>query len=339
MGMRLFRRQGKRVWYGIVYEDGRRIQRSTRCVDRKAAEAVVRGWERDAADPDHAAAQKATLSEALQLLVQRKQEQHRAGLKSAATVEFHQRKAGHLTRVFESDAQGNYVPFFLKALRAREVDAYVSQRLVEDASPHTIKKELGTLRLALKLAKRAGLWQGDLEAVMPMDFSAQYKPRTRALDPAELTKLLAELRPDHAARVAFIVASSARWGETERARWKHVHEDRTFVRLRGTKTELSDRFVPIAGAAAYTLLDYALLNARGEAGMLFKPWTNDRRDLGDACRRAGIEHCSPNDLRRTFATWLRRSGISPDLIAPAMGHADTRMVERGYGPLTPEQLR
>src|SRR5205085_302848 len=61
--------------------------------------------------------------------------------------------------------------------------------------------------------------------------------------------------------------------------------------------------------------------------------------IGDACRRAAIEHCSPNDLRRTFATWLRRSGVSPDLIAPAMGHADSRMVERVYGRLSPEQLR
>jgi hypothetical protein len=131
------RREGKRVWYGIVYENGQRIQRSTRCVDRKAAEAVVRGWERDAADPDHAAAQKATLSDALELLVQRKQEQHGAGLRSAATVQFHQRKAGHLTRVFETDTAGDFAPFFLRALRAPQVHAYVSQRLEEGVTAHT----------------------------------------------------------------------------------------------------------------------------------------------------------------------------------------------------------
>ncbi len=64
---RLFKRG--RVWYGWVYEDGRRVTRTTKCRDRNAAEAVVRQWERDAADPDHAAARTATLSTALQLLL------------------------------------------------------------------------------------------------------------------------------------------------------------------------------------------------------------------------------------------------------------------------------
>ena len=57
-----------------------------------------------------------------------------------------------------------------------------------------------------------------------------------------------------------------------------------------------------------------------------------------ACARAGIERCSPNDLRRTCATWLRAAGVAPDLIAPVMGHADTRMVERVYGRLSPQAL-
>jgi integrase len=46
-----------------------------------------------------------------------------------------------------------------------------------------------------------------------------------------------------------------------------------------------------------------------------------------------------NDLRRTFGTWLRKQGVDPSLIAPAMGHADSRMVERVYGRLPPENLR
>jgi hypothetical protein len=46
-----------------------------------------------------------------------------------------------------------------------------------------------------------------------------------------------------------------------------------------------------------------------------------------------IKPCSPNDLRRTCATWLRQDGAPPDLIAPVMGHVDTRMVERVYGRL------
>jgi hypothetical protein len=42
--------------------------------------------------------------------------------------------------------------------------------------------------------------------------------------------------------------------------------------------------------------------------------------------------------RRTCATWLRAAGTPPHLIAPLMGHADSRMVERVYGRLEPSAL-
>jgi hypothetical protein len=58
--------------------------------------------------------------------------------------------------------------------------------------------------------------------------------------------------------------------------------------------------------------------------------------LGD--RHAGIERCSPNDLRRTFATWMRADGVPPNLIGSMMGHADSRMVERVYARLGIEAL-
>ncbi len=62
-------------------------------------------------------------------------------------------------------------------------------------------------------------------------------------------------------------------------------------------------------------------------------------DLADACRRAGISTVSPNDLRRTFGTWLRLQGVAPHFIGVAMGHADSRMVERVYGRMPEENLR
>jgi integrase len=65
------------------------------------------------------------------------------------------------------------------------------------------------------------------------------------------------------------------------------------------------------------------MDPQGVEGLLFLPWQNVRRDLAQACDRAGIEPCTPNDLRRTCATWLRQAGAAPDLIAPVMGHTDT----------------
>jgi integrase len=45
-----------------------------------------------------------------------------------------------------------------------------------------------------------------------------------------------------------------------------------------------------------------------------------------------------NDLRRTYGRWMRIAAFPDEIIAPTMGHADTRMLERVYGKLTPEEL-
>jgi integrase-like protein len=84
---------------------------------------------------------------------------------------------------------------------------------------------------------------------------------------------------------------------------------------------------------------YALEHARGTAPMLFKKKPDEFRcAVRYAARRAGIDHCTPNDLRRTYSTWLRAAGAHLDTIAPTMGHADTRMLQRTYARLPPDLL-
>ncbi|MDB4985918.1 MAG: integrase family protein [Myxococcaceae bacterium] len=334
--MRVFIVDG--VYYADLRVGDRRIRRSTRCTDRKAAEAVARQWERDAADPDHAATSKATLSDALKLLTDDRAEQAKAGRRSEGTASFYRAKAGHWTRILESNSAGAYVPFPLAKLHARNVDAFISQRRAEGAGENTISKELTALRAALKLAKRAGIWKGDVDAVLPIGFAPEYKPRDRALTYAEAQRLLAELTPDRAARVAFIVATSANWNESERARREDVAKDLTTAIIRGTKNAARHREVPIVSNDQRSLLEHALTYAQGPGDPLFTPWLNVRRDLHAACERAKIPPISPNDLRRTCATWLRAQGAPPHLIAPVLGHVDSRMVERVYGRLPIDQL-
>ncbi len=233
---------------------------------------------------------------------------------------------------------GAQVPFPLAALRANDVDRYISVRRGEQVADTTISKELVVLRKALRLAIRAGAWRGRVEEVIPVAFSPGYEPRERALSAGELSKLLAELLPDRAARVAFIVATSACWRETELARREDVGEGLSTVLLRGTKRKTRFRTVPIVSPAQRSLLAHALEHAGGTEGALFTAWRNVRRDLAEACERAGIERCSPNDLRRTFASWQVEAGVPLFPIAQAMGHKDTRMLERVYGRQTPEQL-
>jgi integrase len=226
----------------------------------------------------------------------------------------------------------------LARVTAREIDRFIDVRLQEGAARNTVKKELTTLRGMLKVAKRRGEFPSDIGAVMPDGFESGYRPRERFLTGPEAQQLLGELTPDRAARVAFILATGARWGETDRARRQDVQMDAGRVLLRGTKTDLAARTVPVVGAG-HDLLEHTRRHAEGVDGLLFRPWGNARRDLQQACERAGIASVSPNDLRRTFGSWLRQHGVAPHFIGVAMGHADSRMVERVYGRMPEENLR
>jgi hypothetical protein len=168
--MRLFKRGGSGAQ---AYQNGRRVQPSTQCHDRRAAELRARQLERDAADPAHAAAARATLTDALQLLLAQRREQAAAGRRSIETVRFYEVKAGHLVRVRETAEDGSWAPFSLAGLPARHVDTYISRRRAEKAHAATIAKELVTLRAALKLAVRAGLWLGNPAAVLPIGFAPE----------------------------------------------------------------------------------------------------------------------------------------------------------------------
>jgi integrase len=230
------------------------------------------------------------------------------------------RDAVVLTRVLEHDEHGTFKGFRLASLKARDVDSFISTRRSEGASENTISKEIIALRAALKLARRSGLWRGDPAAVCPIGFAPEYKPRTRFLPPAELQRLLAELTPDRAAAVAFIVATSAELGAVIRAQRADIEYAQRRVLVRGTKRTTRWRTVPLVSEEQLSLIKHTLQHAQGTDGMLFLPWLNIRRDLAQACDRAGIEPCSPNDLRRTCGTWLRQAGAAPDLISPVMGH-------------------
>jgi len=329
--MRLIKR-GK-TWYARFYDAaGVRQSVSTRCHDKAAAEAFARTLERDAADPDHASARAATITSALEEMILDCLERSKVGKMAPETVEFYRKRAGHLLRAEKLAV----LPSSLRLLRAQHVDAFISLRRTEGVSEHTISKELITLRKALKLAKRRGRFRGDIAEVLPSGFAPEYKPRTRTLSMAELERLLSELAADRGARVAFAVATGANLRETDRALRSDVADDR--VHLRGTKRETRDRIVPIVRPWQRELLAYAAEHAQGEGDLLFTPWMKMVRDLALACRRCDIERCSSNDLRRTFATWMRIEGLPTDILGATLGHVDSRMVERVYGRLSPEQL-
>lgn len=313
--MRLYKRG--QIWWVRWSEGGRKVRKSTGCTDKKAADIALRRWQRERADPNHAAAHQATVGTAAARFLRELEKTCR----SDATMNMYECKTGHVVRLLGETR--------LADLTHAKVLRYTEQRESETAVPHTVHRELTALRRILKSAIRAREFSADIKSVMP-DYAARYVPRTRFLRFDELLAICAHLEPSRAAVLPFIVATSARFGEAFRARRSDITA--RSIAIRGTKTDKSRRHVPML-SVTWPLVAYTLERADGEGDMLFSPWPNLRRDVHRACRRAGVDIFSANDLRRTTGTWLVKMGVPYELVAKVMGHASTAMLVKVYGQL------
>lgn len=292
--------------------------RSTGKRDFEAARLVRAKRERLAADPSHTAAETARLDEWIRRVIAVKESDG----SSSSTVEVYRTKLGHWLRLAPGAMLVDVGPDF--------VDAFVAQRRTEEVTDHTISKEVTHLCTVLKAAKRAGCYPGDLATLRPPGLHAGYKPRKRALTREEVVALMAELKPELADLVAICVALGCRLSEAYRLEPADIGP--TSVHIRGTKTDESDRVVPILSV-------FRGLLAVGAAALPLGSLPNNlRRDISAACARAGIPNATPNDLRRTHATLLTEAGVDRDVTRRLLGHTTTRLLDTIYAQPTPEAL-
>ncbi len=225
--------------------------------------------------------------------------------------------------------------------------SYVRHRKGQGASDSTIHKELVVLRRALAEAKERDLWRGDPRQVVP-SIRVRYEPRRRWLDPKQATALLAELADDRCLWASLACWAGLCLGEIERLRWEHVDVKSGRIHVPGTKRASRQRVVPIAGPL---VLMIARASKRKRAdGRVVASWPNVRRDLAAAVARvnqraqeqatkrkrkapAPMPVVSPNDLRRTFASWLKQRGVDSYTVGKLLGHSSSKMVELVYGQL------
>lgn len=312
----------------------KRYQRSCRTRDKKVAIERLRQWEL-AAIPD-SRGRRQLLSAAISTLVSTMHG------KAAGTIQMYEQKAARLKKTLGDPEVG--------AITLDMVQGYIELRLSDDethgtAKPHTVSKELIVLRKALKHAHKRGVLP-----VMPAlpDFSPAYKPRETWLTEAQFAALQSELKPNRQRWTGLATLAGGSAGEVERVDWKETKLADGVLRMPGTKRETRDRWVPIS-PALYALLDD--VPSKKRTGKVVQPWHSVRRDLHAAIDRANakrlaedpraqpIPHVSPNDLRRTFASWLVQSGVDLFTVSKLMGHSSTRMVEKVYGKLTRENMQ
>lgn len=318
---------GKRLKHGFWWRSGYIHTRdpvtgkrtSTGCRDQAAAELWRAERERLAANPAYAASRQATVGGWVVKTLA-----HKTGRRADGTLHMYRIKLGHFVRLFGKDAP-------LSTITPGAVDEYIATRTKEGAANYTVHKELTCLWQMLKLAKRAREFAGDLDELKPADFSAQYKPRTRVLARADLPKLWTALPSDtERAWVAFALAFAADHGDVERARPEDWDPVQRLMLVHGTKTNTRTARLPILPHVE-DLFGFALPR-------LPVSWPRSSKALGEACRRAGLPHLSPKDLRRSACSWLIEEGADQGFVSRFMRHSSDAMVRLVYGQVRPAVL-
>ncbi len=308
--------------------EGVRVRESTRTGDLQVAKQRLRDLE--LATTDRAPHSTEILDAALTYFCD-----VACAAKPAATIESYQQKARHLSRLVGGA--------LLDKLNRETVERYIATRLEEGAARHSVHKELVVLRGSIGSAKDRKRTSTPSDVVPK--FSAGYTPRTNYLTPDQFLRLVDHILPAapltakpatlarrdalKASRTLYcllIALASPRRGELESLQWEHVDFGRGVIRVPKGKTVA--RMIAI-----HPVLRPWLESMDRGSGPVVVPWTNVGRDLPAACKRAGVPRCTPNDLRRTFASWLVQAGSSLLVVSRLLGHSSTRMVDLVYGQL------
>lgn len=174
------------------------------------------------------------------------------------------------------------------------------------------------------------------ERVKP--FRAVDVPKERYLSESECMRLLNACDSDFRELVRAALLTGCRYGELVRMQVQDYIVDAGAVLVREAKSGKS-RYVPLTDEGRACFEQWTAGKLRGDRIFSRKdgePWGKDHqtRRMADACRTAKIEPAvSFHDLRNTYGSLLAMRGVSLQVIAAALGHADTRMTERHYAHL------
>jgi integrase len=318
---RIYQRKPGGTWHGYWTDlRGQPRRQSLRTRDQQVARAKLRKLELGSADP--ATHSHHTLRDAIGNMLAVV-----AVERAAATATAYAQKGHHLTRLLGGDTE-------VGAITRDAVMRYIATRQSETAANGTIHKELVVLRRALAEARTRNLWSGSIEAIVPK-VRVVYHPKEVWLDEHQAESFLTKVAARRRLWVMLAMWGGLSLGEVERIRWEHVDFGRAKMRVPGTKRTSRWRVVPITPQLLEALRAGA---PKRLLGPIVTRWRNVRRDLARAAELAKVPKVTPNDLRRTFASWLKNQKTDSAVVARLLGHTSTKMVDLVYGRLSEDTL-
>ena len=260
--------------------------------------------------------------------------------------------AGH-ARTVKSPATIGYSikalrPYFgparVASINRATCEAYVRHRGRSNA---TVRRELAHLNAAINWCKREGALVTDVQLTLPPTPPARDRwltrneiakliracrrnPKARHLAHFILTAVYTGTRSEAVRGLQFMPNTEGGWVDTERGVMYRRASGAAETRKRTPPVRLPRKLLA-------HLRRWERMGARWVVEFDGKPVTSVKTAWRTALGAAGIEHCSPHDLRRTCATWLMQAGADRWEAAGYLGMT-MDMLESVYGHHHPDHM-
>ena len=240
-------------------------------------------------------------------------------------------------------------------LRPEHIDrekcrAYTAARRSKGIQDGTIRKELGTLRAGLNMARPRNKEQ----LFDAIELPPPPQPKDRYLTHAEFIRLLEASNGRQLAKTAedvgnhvrlFVILALTTGGRKEallQLTWDRVDFERGMIRLAdGAEGKKKRAIIPmndqlraeLLKAKKAALSDYVI-----EWGG--KPIKDIKKGFTMAVSKAGLgKDVTPHVLRHTAAVWMVEKGTPMSEVAQYLGHSNTAITERVYARYSPIHLK
>lgn len=224
-------------------------------------------------------------------------------------------------------------------ITADDCRAYIAMRRRDGRKDYTIRTELGCLRAALKWAQRTNL----IRRTPAIELPPMPSPRERYLTRAEARKLIAAAVDPHIRVAIYLMLTTAgRIGAILELTWDRVDLERRTIKLatndigprKGRATvPINDTLMAVLQEARAAALSRYVIEWGGRKVGSIKTGFNA------AVQRAGIDHCTPHDLRRTAGRFMAEDGVPIEEIAQYLGHTNPNVTRSVYAQFSPDHLR
>lgn len=335
--MHLFKR-GDVYWFQLIV-DGRRIRKSTKTANRRAAGDIASAFRVELAKGNvgiETRKKAPVFSAAMKDFLDWSQAEHKAHPRTASRSKV---SSAALKRFFRDTVIDKITPDDVERFKVSRAND-TSPRTQRKVRPATVNRELACLREMFNYAMKADLVLRN--PVSRVKFLAEQNEQDRVLNFAEQNRYFDCATPALRDVATLILETGMRPEEVYTLQVSSVDTVSGFLQVQRGKTAAAKRRIKLTSAARRVLEARLAIGAASPYVFpcetdLGRPMPKINNAHDRALRDSGVDKFRLYDLRHTFATRAAEAGVDPVTLAAMLGHSRLQMVMRYAHPTQAHQ--